>query len=670
MAKKKFNSAADSSALSIVIIGLTIVIVGCFLGISYLMEYDFYEKGNNGETAKSIAVQIYALEDCEKVKDYYGIFTTGLLNTDPHAEEKSGFVVDNYKLDYYDKYFDQKNTNFIFDVYHPSGSIALTRPGNNGEYITYEEAKDKTKFLGTSDFYIVEESGNIVPLKIHYAILADDSRGVNDRYKSAFDWINVANSLKYFVFVILFLALLIMVILLCVITINAGTTDSETGEIVPSFVDKIPLDLWALAVICFSAVAWMVIGLTSAADVDMVLNNLVVVITFVTYVMLLMAFLQTISVRVKMGRIYKNTVLYRIFRKFKRKTPRKIRVFFGDLSFFGKLILGITAYVVFEAAILAVMARLGIYSGEATQTFTTFLIVWGMTRLMIIPIFVLVAINLNYIREEGERLAGGILDSSVTDKLSISVFKSHGKNLEQIRKEINKAMEQELRSERLRSELITNVSHDIKTPLTSIMSYIDFLQRDNLSEEERKEYLAIVAKHTEKLAVLARNLVEFSQITSGGIEVKREKTSLNIIIEQTIEEYALKLEQSELMPRVTMPEKEIFVMGDGEWIWRIFSNLFNNACKYAAGGTDVEISLDENNGKAVIRIANISKSALHVEGDELFERFVRGDSSRHTEGNGLGLSIARSLAELQGGTLDISVKGDTFAAVVVFDSVK
>ena len=219
------------------------------------------------------------------------------------------------------------------------------------------------------------------------------------------------------------------------------------------------------------------------------------------------------------------------------------------------------------------------------------------------------------------------------------------------------------------TELITNVSHDIKTPLTSIKSYVDFLQRDNLSEKERKEYLEIVAKHTDKLAVLAKNLIEVSQITSGNIEVNREKTSLNIIVEQTIEEFALKLEQSELIPRIRMPENEVYIMGDGEWLWRIFSNLLNNACKYAAVGTDVEISLEENNGKAAVRIANISKSALRVEGDELFERFVRGDSSRHTEGNGLGLSIAKSLAELQGGSFDVTVDGDLFKVTVSFSAI-
>ena len=658
---KKLRSSADGSALTILLIGLTIIVVGCFLGISYLFEYDFYDKDNNGETAKTIAVQIYSLDDCEKAEDYFRCSMERNF-----AALQGDYVSDvDYRLDYYEEYFSPNKTNFVFAVYDTNGNF-FWEPSGGYSYIV---AKDNTEYTGTSDFYITDGTQNLVPLKINYAVLVNDTQA-NDRYKSAFEWIEVANSLKYFVFVVLFFSLLFIVILLSVAAINAGTVDSETGEYVLGFVDRMPLDFLTLILVGFFAVAMMVIGLTSAADVNMVLNNLVVIATFVAFVMLLLSYLTSISVRIKMGKAYKNTVFYMIYRKFKRKTPRKLRRVFGEMSFMVKLLLGISVYVLAEAGIFVIMAYNGIFSDRATEMFTTFLIVWGMTRLLLIPIFVLIAINLNYIKEEGERLAGGILGEGVSKKLSISAFKSHGKNLDQIRKEINKAMEQELKSEKLRNELITNVSHDIKTPLTSIKSYVDFLQRDNLSEKERKEYLEIVAKHTDKLAVLAKNLIEVSQITSGNIEVKREKTSLNIIIEQTIEEFALKLEQSELIPRVNMPENEIYVMGDGEWLWRIFSNLLNNACKYAAVGTDVEISLGENNGKAAVRIANISKSALNVEGDELFERFVRGDSSRHTEGNGLGLSIAKSLAELQGGTLDISVKGETFTAVVVFDSVK
>lgn len=652
---KKLRSASDGSALTIILIGLTIVVVGCFLGISYLFEYDFYDKDNNGETAKAVAIQIYSVDDCERAKDYYRYLKN------PEKTET---------VEYYQSLFSHEKSNFVFMITDENGTLHIENFMNTRYNFSYADVEKKASYSGKTAFLDVDENGQAQTMLLHYSIVLDEEIGIaNDRYESAFKWIEVANSLKYFVFVVLFFAILFIVILLSVAVVNAGTVDPETGEIVLGFIDRIPLDFLTLVLIAFFAVAMMVMGLTTAADVEMVLNNLVVIITFVAFVMLLLSYLTTLSVRIKMGKAYKNTMFYMLYRKFKRKTPRKIRKAFGEMSFMVKILLGISIYVIFEAAIFIVMAYGGIFGDDPTGTFTTFLIVWGMTRLLLIPIFVMVAINLNYIREEGERLAGGILDNSVTNKLSIAAFKSHGKNLDQIRKEINKAMEQELKSEKLRNELITNVSHDIKTPLTSIKSYVDFLQRDNLSEKERKEYLEIVAKHTDKLAVLAKNLIEVSQITSGNIEVKREKTSLNIIIEQTIEEFALKLEQSELMPRVVMPEKDIFIMGDGEWLWRIFSNLLNNACKYAACGTDVEISLEENNKKAAVRIANISKSALNVEGDELFERFVRGDSSRHTEGNGLGLSIAKSLAELQGGSLDISVRGDTFVAVVIFDSI-
>ena len=334
--------------------------------------------------------------------------------------------------------------------------------------------------------------------------------------------------------------------------------------------------------------------------------------------------------------------------------------------------LGVSTFVLGEAAILSVMAYLGILRDDADSSavMLTFIIIWAMTRLIMIPILAMYAINLHYVKEEGQRLAKGVLGDDISDKLSIASIRAHGKNLDKIRDEINKAMEQELKSEKLKSELITNVSHDIKTPLTSIKNYVDLLNRDNLSEEERRKYLEIVNRHTDKLSMLLSDLIEASQISSGNIEIELERTSLNIIIQQTVEEFAVKLEQSELIPRVELPEDDVYIMGDGKWIWRIFSNLLNNACKYAESGTDVEISLDKKDGKANIRISNISGAELNIEGEELFERFVRGDSSRHTEGNGLGLSIARSLTELQGGALDINVSDNKFIAVISFDAVE
>lgn len=641
---------SDKTASVIILICMTIAAVGCLLGISYLLEYNFYEKGDNGKTAKTIAVQNYSLDDAELAKDYYNCALEG---------------ENEYRLNYYKDKFAPDNSSFVFTVSDIKGNV-LFDSTQDSDY-SYEEIESSSEYKGNSDFYTFDESGAMVPLKINYAIRSDGQSRIGDKYTNAFRWIDIANSLRYFLIAVLLLAIVIIVVLLSMITINAGLRDG--GEVVEGFVDRIPLDICTLFIIAVFAVAWIVIGLTSAADVDMVLNNVVIMITCVAVVLVLMTYLTTLSVRVKKGKAYKNTLIYMALRKFKRKAPRKVRRLFADIPVFGKLIFGIVIYVVFEAAILFAMAYLGILSEkfEPMSVFKLFLITWGMTRLIIIPIFAMIAINLHYVKEEGQKLAEGVLGDEIAHKLTISSIRAHAQNLDQIRKEINKAVEQELKSERLKNELITNVSHDIKTPLTSIGSYVDFLRNENPTEEERKKYIEIIARNTEKLTVLANNLVDISQINSGDIEIKLEKTSLNIIIEQTVEEFALKFEQCGLLPRITMPENEIFVMGDGEFIWRILSNLLNNACKYAASGSNIGISLGKDGDKAVIRISNALTEPIDIPGDELFERFVRSDSSRHTEGNGLGLSIAKQLAELQNGKLDAEITDKTFTAVLIFD---
>ena len=649
----QLRNESDRTAAMIILVCLTLVAVGCMLGASYLFEYNFYEKGDEGKTAKSIAVQIYSLDDSDQAKDY---FNCVIKNEDP------------FRIKYYSEKFSPENSNYVFFITDVlTGKVLLDSTESSD--LSVNEIYQESQYKGNSDFYIFDEYGNMIPMKLNYAIINTEDQQASDKYTHSFRWIEIANSLRYSLFIVFFLTILVIVLLLSVITVNAGIKDDENGEIVPGFIDKIPLDIWTVFLVLLFIVAWIIISLTTAADVEMVLNNVVVMITCVAAILVLMTYLTTLAVRVKMGKIYKNTVIYMIFRKFKRKTPRNLRRKFGEVSAFRKLVIGIIVFFLSEAAILSAVAYFGILnkSYNPSSVMLMFIIIWGITRLIIIPIFAMIAINLYYVKEEGQRLAEGVLGDEISHKLSVASIRAHSRNLDQIRKEINKAVEQELKSERLRNELITNVSHDIKTPLTSIKSYVDFLQRDNLSEEERKEYLAIVVKNTDKLAVLAKNLLEVSQITSGNIEVKQEKTSLNIIIEQTLEEFALRLEQNELLPRVSMPENDIYIMGDGEWLWRIFANLLNNACKYAAPGTDVEISLEESDGKAHVRIENISNAPLNIEGDELFERFVRGDSSRHTEGNGLGLSIARSLAELQGGMLDISVREEKFAAIMSFD---
>lgn len=645
----------DRSSATIILIVLTIVAVGCILGMNYLFEYNFYEKNDDGNTARSVAVQIYSLNDSEQAIDYFNCVQE---NKDP------------YRIKYYEEKFSRENSNFVFTITDiATGKVLLDSTANDN--ISFEELKNNTAYTGSTDYITADDTGNVIPVRLTYAIIAEDEQQASDKYSHAFSWISAADSLKYVLFAVLFICILVIVILLCLLTINAGETNENTGEIVPGLIDRLPLDFCTLVLGLLFVVAWIIISLTTAADVEMVLNNVVVMFTCVAAILVIQTYLTTLSVRVKMGKIYKNTVFYMIYRQFKRKTPRNVRRKVNEISPFKKLIGGIIVFFLTEAIILIALTYFGVLdkSSEPRSVVLMFIVIWGITRLIVIPVFAMIAINLYYVKEEGQRLAEGVLGDEITKKLTISSIRAHGKNLEQIKKEIHKAVEQELKSERLRNELITNVSHDIKTPLTTIKSYIEFLQRDDITDEQRTEYLAIVAKHTERLSVLANNLVEVSQITSGNIEVKSEKTSLNIVLEQTLDGFALKLDESEILPRVVMPEDDVYIMGDGEWLWRIFSNLFNNACKYGAAGTDLEITLDTDGKKAVVTVSNISKKPLNVEGDELLERFVRGDSSRHTEGNGLGLSIAKSLAELQGGTLEISAKDEKFTAILCFDAV-
>ena len=650
------RSETDRTSAIIVLICMAFVAVGCVLGISYLVEYNFYEKGDDGKTAKTIAFQLYSLDDLEQAQDYYNCYYEGK---------------DHYRINYYKDRFSETRTNFMFYVTDNSGEVYYTNApeGVGGVKKAFEESE----YSGSSSYFIYDENGETIPLRINYYISDINSDSVRDKYASAFQWIEIADMLKYVLFLALGVAAIVIIIMLSLITINAGLKENESGEVEPGFIDRIPFDICLLFMLIVFGVSWVIMGLTTAADVDMVLNNVVVMITFVAIVLVLMAFLTTLSVRVKMGKLYKNTIVYRIIRKFKRRTPRKIRRrLFKELSLFKKICIGISFYILAEAAILLSMVYLGVIGDvfEPESVLTLFIVIWALSRLVMIPIIAMIAINLNYIREEGQRLAEGVLGDEIASKLTIASFRAHGKNLDQIKKEINKAMEQEIKSERLKSELITNVSHDIKTPLTSIVNYVDLLSRDDVTQEEKAKYLDILTHHTEKLNLLLDDLIEASQISSGNIEIEFSRISLNIIIGQTVEEFADKLEKSCLLPRISMPEKDVYVMGDGRWLWRILANLLNNACKYAAPDTDVEISLDSKDGKARLSIANIAKTELSTDVQELTERFVRGDSSRHTEGSGLGLSISKTLAEMQGATLEIEAENDRFCAALLFDVAK
>lgn len=239
-------------------------------------------------------------------------------------------------------------------------------------------------------------------------------------------------------------------------------------------------------------------------------------------------------------------------------------------------------------------------------------------------------------------------------------------NINTLQSKVQTSIEEKLKSERLKTDLITNVSHDLKTPLTSIINYTDLLKKEKIENENAKKYIHILEEKTKKLKNLTEDLIEASKISSGNETIHLEKLDFKEMILQANGEFAEKLEQRKLELISNLPEENVIVSLDGKKMWRVLENLYQNVVKYSLENTRVYVELEKKNQEIVFSIKNISKEKLNISPEELMERFVRGDKSRSTSGSGLGLSISKDLVALQGGRLSIEIQGDLFTIQINF----
>lgn len=267
--------------------------------------------------------------------------------------------------------------------------------------------------------------------------------------------------------------------------------------------------------------------------------------------------------------------------------------------------------------------------------------------------------------ESAKRMGKGDLDTKVDDKYLTGAFKTFAGDLNDLAGVAVVAAQKQLKSERMKTELITNVSHDIKTPLTSIINYVDLLQKPHTPEEE-KTYLEVLNRQSQRLKKLIEDLMEMSKASTGNLTADITKLDAVESVNQALGEFADKLEKAQLTPVFRHPEESVAMMADGRLAWRVLSNLLSNTVKHALPGTRVYIDVMALEGKVIISLKNISRDELNVDADELMERFVRGDDSRNTEGSGLGLNIAKTLMELQKGQLQLLVDGDLFKVTLIF----
>lgn len=274
------------------------------------------------------------------------------------------------------------------------------------------------------------------------------------------------------------------------------------------------------------------------------------------------------------------------------------------------------------------------------------------------------------IQEALEAISEGALDTT----LNVNEFHGQQKKVAEavnhIRQGLISSVNESLKNEKLKADLITNVSHDIKTPLTSIVNYVDLLKRENLENENAKYYIHVLEEKSQRLKQLTEDLVETSKITSGNVKLNMQKLDLVELLYQTGGEFNERFESRNLTIVTKIPSEQIFIYADGRQLYRSIENLYTNAAKYALENTRVYVELEKADKKAVFTIKNVSKNELDIVSNgnvDLTERFVRGERSRITEGSGLGLSIAKNLTHLMGGKFEIKVDGDLFIATITYN---
>lgn len=464
-------------------------------------------------------------------------------------------------------------------------------------------------------------------------------------------------SLRYWIYVIALVLVIACVALFVFLMAGSGHKKGREG-ISGSFVTKIPLDLLLL-----TAAAAMFLIMQGAFKLGYYLDYtfaavlLVLVLTscFCLFTGLCISF----AARVKMGKWWRNTVIYMVIRllwQVLKAMGRAVSFAFKSLPLIWKTVLG-----------LIILGLLGIFcimfdDGASRLTMLFFV------GLLLAAVVIYIALVLRKLQMAGRKIAAGDLSYRVDTSKMLWDLKEHGENLNSIGLGMTKAVDERMKSERLKTELITNVSHDIKTPLTSIINYVDLISKEECKNKKIDEYVSVLARQSERLKKLIEDLVEASKASTGNIDVSLAPCDAGVLVSQTAGEYAEKLQGSALETIVSAPAAPLMIMADGRLLWRVFDNLINNVCKYAQPDTRVYLSAERAGGEAIISLKNISKYPLNITAEELMERFVRGDSSRSTEGSGLGLSIAKSLTELMGGSFELTIDGDLFKVSLRFVS--
>lgn len=471
--------------------------------------------------------------------------------------------------------------------------------------------------------------------------------------------VDTAYTLRYAVLAILGVSVVMLIVLLCYL--YAAQSHRNGGVVALNHLDRIPFDLLTAAVAVIAILsAFLIDEAAHSGDLDSLVA--LAAILSMDYVVAL-GYTLSFAARLKTHTLLKNNIIYKLW----SVAVKGIKKLFGWLKYlFNNIPTVAKTAVITSAVALFQFIVIAIFTYHPVER--TFLLL--LFTLADVAVIISLSILLKRIKEGGKKIAAGDLNYKIDTKYMYGDFKDFADSLNNINGGLSVAINEKMKSERFKTELITNVSHDIKTPLTSIINYVDLIKKEEPQNENIKEYIGVLDRQSSRLKKLIEDLMEASKASTGNLAVNLSVCEAGVLLSQTVGEFDERLHTAGLTPVVNIPETPVKIMADGRHLWRVFDNLMNNICKYSQVGTRVYLDLSEKDGRAQITFRNISKYELNITGEELTERFVRGDKSRNTEGSGLGLSIARSLTELQNGILQIDIDGDLFKVTLTFDTLK
>ena len=595
-----------------------------------------------------------------KIKDANGEEILTDLNEDTEFKTENGYI-------YYKTYLENRNFKFlIIDNKTNTAITNLTQTmrtdsvdkikeelSKNSYYWNYENKEVKTNISNLSiedikyvyQYKTLEENYDCT---IYTSINEDVTQFHDDYYNSYITYKICTNSVKTAIINIM-ITIVLVIVSAILITIYAGRK-RNFKEIQLELIDKIPLEIILVAMfIPFIILLLLGIELSYSLNIATIIGNIGILI--IMYSIALISY-ESIVRRIKTSTILKNTIIYRLCKWIKNG----VKNIFNNFSLAAKIIVILACMLIF------------------TLVFSN----WGFTGIILLIAMYVFAFKYCFdnitkflnIKNTVKKIYEGDTKVRLQENEYTGVLKELCIYVNDIAGGFTNAIDKSLKSERMKTELITNVSHDIKTPLTSIINYVDLLKKEDMPNEKAKEYLDILEQKSQRLKRLTEDLIEASKASSGNIKLDMKKINVNELIKQISGEFEDKFKNKNLDLNIEIPKEDVFILADSRYLYRVMENMYTNIEKYAMENSRVYVDLLEENKKVKIEIKNISKEKLNISANELMERFVRGESSRNTEGSGLGLSIAQSLTKLQKGEFGIYLDGDLFKVIISFNKEK